>query len=177
MKISPLDIRRQRFKKALRGYDSAEVDAFLEMLADAWEETVETREASSRELELLRARASDFDRMEGAVREVLVTQQKSAATARADARREAELIIRDAQVKGESMLNQAHRRVQVLTETIRELQDRRLALLARMKEFMESQKSMILVEENRVKAELIPDDDRLPGENPDDGPILELSDL
>lgn len=177
MKISPLDIRRQRFKKALRGYDSAEVDAFLEMLADAWEETVETREASSRELELLRARASDFDRMEGAVREVLVTQQKSAATAREDARREAELIIRDAQVKSESMLNQAHRRVQVLTETIRELQDRRLALLARMKEFMESQKSMILVEENRVKAELIPEDDRLPGENPDDGPILELSDL
>jgi len=62
MKISPLDIRRQRFKKALRGYDSAEVDAFLEMLADAWEETVETREASSRELELLRAfsRIHDF---------------------------------------------------------------------------------------------------------------------
>jgi len=177
MKISPLDIRRQRFKKALRGYDSAEVDAFLEMLADAWEETVETRESSGRELEMLRARASDFDRMEGAVREVLVAQQKSASVAREDARREAELIIRDAQVKSESMLNQAHRRVQVLTETIRELQDRRLALLARMREFMESQKSMILVEENRVKAELIPDHERLPGENSEEGPILELSEL
>ncbi len=177
MKISPLDIRRQRFKKALRGYDPSEVDAFLEMLADAWEDTVENRESTSRELELLRARASDFDRMEGAVREVLVAQQKSAATAREDARREAELIVRDAQVKSESMLNQAHRRVQVLTETIRELQDRRLALLARMREFMESQKSMILVEENRVKAELIPEDQRLPGEAPEEGPVLELSDL
>lgn len=177
MKISPLDIRRQRFRKALRGYDPAEVDAFLEMLADAWEETVETRETSNRELEMLRARASDFDRMEGAVREVLVAQQKSAATAREEARREADLIIRDAQVKSDSMVNQAHRRVQVLTETIRELQDRRLALLARMREFMESQKSMILVEENRVKAEVIPDDQRLPGETGEEGPILELSDL
>jgi hypothetical protein len=46
-----------------------------------------------------------------------------------------------------------------------------------MREFMESQKSMILVEENRVKAELIPDHERLPGENSEEGPILELSEL
>ncbi|NVM02542.1 MAG: DivIVA domain-containing protein, partial [Candidatus Helarchaeota archaeon] len=37
MKLTPLDIKRQEFKKVMRGYDVIEVDAFLEMVADEYE--------------------------------------------------------------------------------------------------------------------------------------------
>ncbi len=57
--------------------------------------------------------------MEGAVREVLVAQQKSADVAREEANREADLIIRDAELKSQKMLDEAKKRVQILTEAIR----------------------------------------------------------
>ena len=34
MRITPLDIRRQNFRKTMRGYDADEVEAFLEMIPD-----------------------------------------------------------------------------------------------------------------------------------------------
>jgi cell division initiation protein len=177
LRLTPLDIRRQRFRRTMRGYDSAEVEAFLEMLAAAWEEAQSRLDAADKELTVLRARAADFDRMEGAVREVLVAQQQSASRAREDAQKEGELIIMDAEVKAANLVSEARERVQILTETVRELQDRRLAILAQMTSFLEAQNRMVELEEARIKAESVPDDRRLPGEEAGDGPILELSEL
>ncbi len=177
MRITPLDIRRQNFRKTMRGYDVDEVEAFLEMVASAWEELVESLENAEKELTVLRARAADFDRMEGAVRDVLVQQQQSAAQARKEADKEAELIIMDAEVKASNLVSEARGRVQVLTETIRELQDRRLSVLSQVRSFVDSQRNMLDVEEERIKSEMIPDEERLPGEENGDSPILELSEL
>ena len=161
----------------MRGYDVDEVEAFLEMVASAWEELVESLENAEKELTVLRARAADFDRMEGAVRDVLVQQQQSAAQARKEADKEAELIIMDAEVKASNLVSEARGRVQVLTETIRELQDRRLSVLSQVRSFVDSQRNMLDVEEERIKSEMIPDEERLPGEENGDSPILELTEL
>ncbi len=177
VRVTPLDIRRQRFRKGMRGYDPGEVDAFLEMLADAWEDVAENTLIEAKELEVLRARASDFDRMEGAVREVLVAQQRSADVAREEANREADLIIRDAELKAQKMLDEARNRVQILTEAIRELQDRRMEILLKMNSFIDTQKGIVAMEETRIKAEIIPAEERLPGEEDGDMPLLQLSEL
>lgn len=177
MRITPLDIRRQNFRKTMRGYDVDEVEAFLEMVASAWEELVENLEKAEKELTVLRARASDFDRMEGAVRDVLVQQQQSAAQARKEADREAELIIMDAEVKASNLISQARERVQVLTETIRELQDRRLSVLSQIRSFVDSQRKTLDMEEERIKSEMIPEEEKLPGEEDGDAPMLELTEL
>lgn len=161
----------------MRGYDATEVEAFLEMVASAWEELVEELEKAEKELTVLRARAADFDRMEGAVREVLVQQQQSAANARKEADKEAELIIMDAEIKASNLVGEARERVQVLTETIRELQDRRLSVLTQIRSFVDSQRKMIDTEEERIKFEMIPEEEKLPGEEDGDTPILELSEL
>lgn len=45
MKITPLEIKRQLFKKSLRGYDSVEVETFLEMVSNEVEDLIrENRE-------------------------------------------------------------------------------------------------------------------------------------
>ncbi len=161
----------------MRGYDVDEVEAFLEMVASAWEELVDNLENTEKELIILRARVADFDRMEGAVRDVLVQQQQSAAQARKEADREAELIIMDAEVKSSNLVSEARERVQVLTETIRELQDRRLSLLSQIRSFVDSHRKMLDLEEERIKSEMIPDEERLPGEEDGNVPILELTEL
>ncbi len=161
----------------MRGYDPQEVEAFLEMVAAAWEEQGDKLDQADKELSVLRARASDFDRMEGAVRDVLVQQQQSAARAREDAGHEAELIIMDAELKASNLLSEARTRVQVLTETIRELQDRRLSVLTQIKSFLDSQGRILDSEEERIRSEMIPEDEKLPGEEDGDSPMLELSEL
>lgn len=177
MRITPLDIRRQNFRKTMRGYDTVEVEAFLEMVASAWEELVENLEKDEKELIILRARASDFDRMEGAVRDVLVQQQQSASKARKEADKEAELIIMDAEIKASNLVAEARERVQILTETIRELQDRRLSVLTQIRSFIDSHRKMIDIEEERIRSEIIPEEEKLPGEEDGDSPLLELSEL
>lgn len=161
----------------MRGYDVDEVEAFLEMVASAWEELVESLENAEKELIVLRARAADFDRMEGAVRDVLVQQQQSATQARKEADREAELIIMDAEIKASNLVSEARERVQVLTETIRELQDRRLSVLSQIRSFVDSHRKMLDLEEERIKSEMIPDEEKLPGEEDGDSPMLELTEL
>ena len=48
MRVTPLDIRRQKFRKGMRGYDPGEVDAFLEMLAEAWEDVAESSQSDAK---------------------------------------------------------------------------------------------------------------------------------
>jgi len=161
----------------MRGYDPQEVDAFLEMVAAAWEEQVERMDQAERELTVLRARAADFDRMEAAVRDVLLQQQQSAAKAREDAGHEADLILMEAELKASTLVSEARDRIQVLTETVRELQDRRLAVLTQFRSFLDSQGRMLDMEEQRIRSEMIPEAERLPGEEDGDSPLLELSEL
>jgi DivIVA domain-containing protein len=37
LRLTPLDIKKQEFKRSMRGYDPEEVNAFLEMVAEEFE--------------------------------------------------------------------------------------------------------------------------------------------
>ncbi|MFQ5630060.1 MAG: DivIVA domain-containing protein, partial [bacterium] len=50
MKLTPLDIKKQEFKKNLRGYDPIEVDAFLEMVANEFESLLREKNLFSDEI-------------------------------------------------------------------------------------------------------------------------------
>ena len=75
------------------------------------------------------------------------------------------------------MLDEARKRVQILTEAIRELQDRRMEILLKMNSFISTQRDMVTMEETRIKSEIIPAEERLPGEEEGDMPLLQLSEL
>jgi cell division initiation protein len=46
MKLTPLDIRKQEFKRIMRGYDPVEVVTFLEMVASDLEEALKLQKES-----------------------------------------------------------------------------------------------------------------------------------
>jgi hypothetical protein len=83
----------------------------------------------------------------------------------------------DAEIKASNLVSEARERVQVLTETIRELQDRRLSVLTQIRSFVDSHGKMLDLEEERIKSEMIPEEEKLPGEEDGDSPILELTEL
>ncbi len=53
MKLTPLDIKKQEFKKVMRGYDPVEVDTFMDMMANEFEDVLkQQKETRDRSIEL-----------------------------------------------------------------------------------------------------------------------------
>ena len=77
MKLSALDIRKQDFKRVIRGFDAEEVDAFLHMVSSQWQETMDEMrrmEAKIRELEM---KLEHYHKVEEALEEALKTARET----------------------------------------------------------------------------------------------------
>ena len=64
MKLTPLDIRKQEFKKLMRGYDPVEVDTFLEMVAADLEEALKAQKESRDRIIELETQLKDYRQIE-----------------------------------------------------------------------------------------------------------------
>src|SRR6266516_3074667 len=91
--LTPLDIRKQEFRKSLRGYDTAGVEDFQMRVADVLER-------ANRERQVLEER-------EKAMNEALVAAQQLRQETRATAEREGQVIVREAEAQAKRLLDEA----------------------------------------------------------------------
>src|SRR6266404_3595191 len=85
--LTPHDIRKQEFRKTLRGYDTLGVDDFRVRVADALERAIREREK--------------------AMNEALVAAQQLRQDSRATAEREGQVIVREAEAAAKRLLDEA----------------------------------------------------------------------
>ncbi len=107
MKLTPLDVRKQEFKRTMRGYDPEEVEAFLTMLADELELHIRDKNQMSDELIKLRTQLRDYQRVESTLRDTLVKAQNTVEDSRVNSRREAEIILHEAELQAENIIKDA----------------------------------------------------------------------
>ncbi len=91
-KITPIDIQHKSFKRALQGYDRAEVDQFLDEIIETLEDDAQHAAALAAEINDLRERISHFKSMEESLQNTLVLAQRTADEVKASAHKEADLI-------------------------------------------------------------------------------------
>ncbi len=91
-KITPVDIQHKSFKKALQGYDRADVHAFLDEVIETFEDEAQQRAALEAEIADLKERVSHFKAMEESLQNTLVLAQRTADEVKASAHKEADLI-------------------------------------------------------------------------------------
>ena len=101
MKVTPLDLRQQKFRTVVRGFDRAEVEAFLSETAEDYEQAL--RDADRLRDELTRAQASleEHRESERNLRNTLLTAQRLADEIKANAENEAKRIVREAESRAE----------------------------------------------------------------------------
>lgn len=118
MRITPIDIQQQHFKsKMIGGYDQEEVDRFLEQVAEELEVLTVDGQQLRDELGRTRVALEDLQNREATLKETLITTQRMTDDLKANARREAELIIANAQLRAEQLLQQNEdRRVKIVAE-------------------------------------------------------------
>lgn len=100
-KITPIDIQHKTFKKALQGYDRAEVDQFLDEIIETLEDDAQHIAALQAEINDLKERISHFKAMEESLQNTLVLAQRTADEVKASAHKEADLIKEQARIAAE----------------------------------------------------------------------------
>jgi cell division initiation protein len=106
--MTATDIRQQQFAVRLfRGFDPQEVDAFLEEMADDVEELTRENALLKEQLVALEEKSRGVEGRERTLQETLVTTQKIAEEFKENARREAELVLREAHLRAEKFMQDA----------------------------------------------------------------------
>lgn len=125
MRITPLDMRQQRFKTSVRGYDKTEVVAFLTEAADDYEHAM--REIDRLRTDLMRTQAllTEHRERENHLRDTLVTAQRVSGDLKDTAQTEAKLIVREAQGRADLLLQKAQVRLEEIERDISEMKLRR----------------------------------------------------
>ncbi|MCK4539517.1 MAG: DivIVA domain-containing protein, partial [Candidatus Krumholzibacteria bacterium] len=143
MRITPLDIRKQEFKKTMRGLDSDEVYAFLNTVAEEYETVLSDNKRLRERIVELEERLKEFKSMETNLRNTLLTAERLTVEAKENARKEAGLIVREAEVEAEKAAEAIRAHTQQLRREILELKKNKDNYITRMRTLLDNHQSVI----------------------------------
>jgi cell division initiation protein len=136
MALTPVEIRHVRLKRRLLGYERAETDELLELIAasfeDVWRERADLRDA----LEDIEGELTRQKEIETALRNTLISAERMADDIRSQARREAEVVIAEARAQARDIIGSAHTERERLKAEIRRLRGAETDLRAEYRAFL-----------------------------------------
>jgi len=143
MQVTPAEIRKQEFNRSFRGYDRGEVAAFLETVATDIEELLKiNREQSDKVIEL-ETTLKDYKSVERAIHQTLMQAQETSGKSIENARKEAQLLLHESELKAAQMLDKARNDLTTLKEQVTILKAKKDAILARLKMLLNSELELI----------------------------------
>lgn len=143
MRITPIDIQQHQFRSRLMGYDKAEVDQFLELIAGEIESLSRQNHDLQEELVRIRETLAEMREREATLKETLLTTQKVTDELKANARREAELLLADAEVRAERVMRNAEDRRLQLIEEIQEIKRQKIDFETSLRSLLEKHVRML----------------------------------
>ena len=152
MRITPLDVRGHRFAVRMRGYDREEVQSFLNFVSEEFEKVVSEVSGLREETSQIKSSLGDLTERERILKETLFTAQKLSEDIKEEAKREGRLVLREADLRGQKLLDQVQRKVSQLEDSIRGLKMERDAFERRLRSLLEQH--LKLLEMHREEEEL-----------------------
>jgi cell division initiation protein len=148
MNLSPLDISKYEFTKVMRGFDPAEVRAFLERVADEvsdLQRQVATMSEQQRDFE---ARLTTYQGLEQSLRDSVVASQENLKTSKELVEAERQNMLREAKISAEEIRIAAEREIIGLQEELRTLRMHRDAYVKRLRFLLRSQTEILEIIES-----------------------------
>ncbi len=137
MRITPLDVRGHRFALKMRGYDKEEVQSFLNFVSEEFEKVVNEVNRLREEAAQLKASLGDLTERERILKETLFTAQKLSEDMKEEAKKEGRLVLREAELRGQKLVEQAQKKVSQLEDSIRGLRMERDAFERKLRALLE----------------------------------------
>jgi cell division initiation protein len=146
MKITPIDIEQQQFRVKFRGFDMAEVDAFLDVVAEQMDSLIRENINLKEEMKKLSEEADAIRNKEKLINDTMVNCQKIAADLKANAEKEAELIVAQARAEAERVIAEAHHRLARIKEDILDAKKRKIQFETALRSMAESHLKILELE-------------------------------
>lgn len=138
MKITPLEIKQQQFEKSLRGFDVAEVQQFLALVSNEYENLLTKNKELEEQIEKLSDRVKHYERVEEALHETLQTTKESVAQKMDNARLEAKNMVDKAHLEAETIVKEAHHEKARIRQSILRLLDKREEIIVGISSYLET---------------------------------------
>lgn len=151
--LTPLDVRKKKgdFRRGLRGYDPAVVDNFLDLAAERMEELVRENSMIRERVNHLADAVTAYQERERALNEALVSAQQLREEVRAQAGRDADLVLREARAEAERIRTDAAAHAAFAAESTRRVHLQRARYVRSFRSFVERQLAEIEQEEDRLR--------------------------
>jgi DivIVA domain-containing protein len=150
--LTPLDVRRYDFGRAIRGYNPARVDQFRDQVAEEMERLTRINQDLDAKARSFHEQLRAFRDRDKALNDALVSAQQLRGEVREQAEREAQLIIREAQAEGERIIEGAKADVRRMEEVLDNLDRSRRTYLAQMRTLIARQLSEVEASDSHVVA-------------------------
>lgn len=145
MKLTPLDIKKQVFKKVMRGYDPIEIETFLEMVAEEFEDVIKEKNDLSDEVLKLKTQLKDYQEVEKTFKESLMNAQQTINQSRENSKRESDLIIKEAEVRAEKIIENAKMQLIEMKNELMVVKAQKDSFSKRLRHLLESQLELLSV--------------------------------
>lgn len=155
MLLSPLEIQQKQFRlRTFKGLDAKDVESFLQKVADQMSGLLKEIDELKRDLGERERQLGEHREREQTLKNTLISAQKTVEQMKLNAQKEAKLLVSEAEVKAERILNNAHNRLAQIHEDIAELKRQRTQFELKLRATIETyQKMLDMQKEEEAEAE------------------------
>ncbi|MGP0591405.1 DivIVA domain-containing protein [Nitrospira sp. T9] len=147
MKITPLDIQHKVFDTQWRGYHKTQVDQFLEEIAESVEELTKDNLVLKEKLSGKDDEVGQLKRAETTLTSTLISTQSFVDQLKHGAQRDADLLVKEAELKAEEILAQSRAELAEMRRMISTLKQQRALVLDRLRLTLSSFHRLVEIEE------------------------------
>ncbi|HPI37246.1 MAG TPA: DivIVA domain-containing protein [Ignavibacteriaceae bacterium] len=155
MRISPLSIKRQEFNKSFRGFDKDEVEDFLERLSNDVEEIQNENDSLKKQIEEANGQLTEFKRIEKNLQETLLKAQENSAKSFESAKKQANLLIKEAEIKAEQIIEKSREEADDVRSSIIKLREERDLIIARLKAIIDTQARLLEMKVEKASEDVV----------------------
>ena len=144
--LTPLEIQKQIFARKFKGFDPDEVRAYLQLVAEEIEILIKDVDRLSRENAMLREELDEHNARERILKDTLLSAQKVSEDVKANAHKEAELIVKDAELLSDRLTSQAMSRVGDLERAIQDLKIERRGARNKLQSMLDTMQQLVMLD-------------------------------
>ncbi|GMA61818.1 DivIVA domain-containing protein [Alicyclobacillus fastidiosus] len=143
MPLSPIDIHNKEFGRSFRGYNEDEVDDFLERVIQDYEGLIRANKQLEEDMNRLNEKLAHYNSLEDSLSKSILVAQETAEEVKSNARKEAQLIIREAEKNADRIVSEALNKARKIALDMEEMQKQAAVFRARFRSLVQSQLEMM----------------------------------
>lgn len=141
--LTPLDIHNKEFKRSFRGYNEDEIDEFLDKVVKDYEQLYRDNLELKENIDRLKSKVEHFQHLENTLHNTLVVAQETAEEVKLNAKKEADLIVKEAKISGQKLIDEATEKVRQRIAEYEELEQQSQVYRTKMRTLILTQLELL----------------------------------